>query len=133
VQNVVTYVVIIDVDNLDLKLKPGMTANVSIIITQKKDALLIPNAALRFKPAEANNKKGHGKKPRSSEKPEKKGPSVWVLDKEKPAKVFVETGISDGTHTEIVSGGLKESADVIVEDATESKKKAKEAGPRMFH
>jgi len=55
-QNVVTYSTIISVDNRDLKLKPGMTANVSIIIAEKKDALRIPAAALRFKPPEVFSK-----------------------------------------------------------------------------
>ncbi len=54
VQNVVTYDVVIQVGNPEFKLKPGMTANVSIIISIKKDVLKIPNAALRFKPAEKN-------------------------------------------------------------------------------
>jgi len=53
-QNVVSYDAVVSVDNRDMKLKPGMTANVSIIIAQKKDALKIPNAALRFRPPEAS-------------------------------------------------------------------------------
>jgi len=68
VQNVVTYDVVIQVNNPDLKLKPGMTANVSIIVDMKKDALKIPNAALRFKlsgksvpaPENRTEKKGPG-------------------------------------------------------------------------
>ncbi len=55
-QNVVTYSTIISVDNRDMKLKPGMTANVSIIIAEKKDALRVPNAALRFRPPEVFSK-----------------------------------------------------------------------------
>lgn len=55
-QNVVTYSTIISVDNHDMKLKPGMTANVSIIIAEKKDALRVPNAALRFRPPEVFSK-----------------------------------------------------------------------------
>jgi HlyD family secretion protein len=52
VQNVVSYDTIIDVDNRDEKLKPGMTANVQIITAERKDVLVIPNSALRFKPPE---------------------------------------------------------------------------------
>ena len=51
-QNVVTYDTVISVDNPDMKLKPGMTANVSIIIAEKNNALRVPNAALRFRPPE---------------------------------------------------------------------------------
>jgi HlyD family secretion protein len=52
VQNVVTYTAVIDVDNPDLKLKPGMTANVTVTVAERRDVLKLPNAALRFKPAE---------------------------------------------------------------------------------
>ena len=52
VQNVVTYDTIIEVDNADLKLKPGMTANVSVVVARRVDVLTVPNAALRFRPAE---------------------------------------------------------------------------------
>ena len=65
VQNVVTYDVVIQVDNPELKLKPGMTANVSIIVSIKKDVLKIPNAALRFKPAEKSQDRGATKRVRS--------------------------------------------------------------------
>jgi len=61
---VVTYDVVIKVDNLEIKLKPGMTANVSIIISVKKDVLKISNAALRFKPSD-----------KDMMVPEKRGPS----------------------------------------------------------
>src|SRR5262245_12355330 len=50
VQNVVTYDAVIDVDNSDLKLKPGMTTNVTVVVAEKDDVLKVPNAALRFKP-----------------------------------------------------------------------------------
>jgi HlyD family secretion protein len=53
VQNVVTYVTVIEVNNADLKLKPGMTANVSIIVQRREDVLRIPNGALRFRPPES--------------------------------------------------------------------------------
>jgi HlyD family secretion protein len=133
VQNVVTYDVIIDVDNNSLKLKPGMTANVTIVIRQKKDVLLVPNSALRFKPAEKNEKKGKQRKQKATVENGRKGPSVWILQKDEPSQIFIGTGISDGTHTEVISGSLKEGSDVIVEDKTETKRKAKEKGPGMFH
>jgi HlyD family secretion protein len=52
IQNVVTYEAVIDVDNEDLRLKPGMTANVSVVVDRREDALRVPNAALRFRPPE---------------------------------------------------------------------------------
>ncbi|MEJ5300302.1 MAG: efflux RND transporter periplasmic adaptor subunit [Thermodesulforhabdaceae bacterium] len=103
IQNVVTYDVVILVDNPELKLKPGMTANVSIVTAEKKGVLRIPNAALRIT-LERLVKNG--------EKPGE--PGVWVLDKGKPKFVKVTLGISDGSYTEVVSG-LEEGQDVIVE------------------
>jgi HlyD family secretion protein len=124
VQNVVTYDVVIQVNNKNLKLMPGMTANVSIVIQTRHDVLRITNAALRFrfsdKPAVAGSG-GAG---------EKKGPSVWVLENNKPKRVFITPGISDGNYTEIVSGDLKESQQTIVEALR--KGKAAAPAPRMF-
>ena len=120
VQNVVTYDVVIQVNNRDLKLMPGMTANVSIVIQTRHDALRITNAALRF---------------RFSDKPagagEKKGPSVWVLENNKPKRVGITPGISDGNYTEVVSGDLKEGQQTIVEALRKGKGPAATA-PRMF-
>lgn len=123
VQNVVTYDVVIQVNNRDFKLMPGMTANVSIIITTKHDVLRISNAALRF---------------RFSEKPagagaagEKKGPVVWTLEDGKPKRVGVTPGISDGNYTEVVSGDLKEGQALIVEQLKKNKPQTP-SGPRMF-
>lgn len=115
VQNVVTYDVVVKVDNPDLKLKPGMTANVSIILADKKGILRIPNAALRFRPAEKGTERGKGALAQ-------KGPGVWVLENKRPKRTDIATGISDGNYTEIISGDLKEGIDVIVE-ATGGEKK----------
>jgi HlyD family secretion protein len=104
VQNVVTYDVVIQVDNKDLKLMPGMTANVSIIIVTKRDVLRITNAALRFRMTDKKGQNGAGTK----------GPSVWALENGKPKRVAVALGISDGMYTEIVSGELKEGQEIIV-------------------
>lgn len=123
VQNVVTYDVVINVDNPELKLKPGMTANVSIIISSKKDVLRIPNAALRFRPSEG---RGTGDK-----KKEKAGGSgVWVLENTKPKRIGVTAGISDGSHTELVSDVLKEGQELIVESLAKPKAGGSSA-PRM--
>jgi HlyD family secretion protein len=124
VQNVVTYDVVIQVDNPDFKLKPGMTANVSLIISIEKDVLKIPNASLRFRPPE----KGA---PVPGKKSEKKRPGVWILENGKPKRVPVTLGISDGSYTEIVSGDLKEGQELIVESLAKAKAPTP-SGPRMF-
>jgi HlyD family secretion protein len=125
VQNVVTYDVVIQVDNRDLKLMPGMTANVSIIIQTREDALRITNAALRFRMSD-KSAGGAG----SAGASDKKGPSVWVLENNKPKRVPITPGISDGNYTEVVSGDLKEGQQTIVEALR--KGKAPATAPRMF-
>jgi len=124
VQNVVTYDVVIQVNNKDLRLMPGMTANASIVIQTRHDVLRITNAALRFrfsdKPVGAGSA-GAG---------EKKGPSVWVLENNKPKRVGITPGVSDGNYTEVVSGDLKEGQQAIVEALR--KGKATAPAPRMF-
>ncbi|MEI8172992.1 MAG: efflux RND transporter periplasmic adaptor subunit [Deltaproteobacteria bacterium] len=119
VQNVVTYDVVVRVRNPDLKLKPGMTANVSIILADKKGVLRIPNTALRFSPAE-----------KVKETQARKGPGVWVLENRKPKRVNVAIGINDGNYTEILSGGLQDGNEVIVEASGVGKKSnSPPAGP----
>jgi HlyD family secretion protein len=120
VQNVVTYDVVINVDNPELKLKPGMTANVSIIVSIKKDVLKIPNVALRFKPAE-----------KGKTAVQQKGSGVWIPEQGNPKRVPISIGISDGNYTEFVSGGIKEGQELIVESLTKSKTQTT-SGPRMF-
>jgi len=118
VSNVVTYDVVITVDNPELKLKPGMTANASIIIAEKKDVLRAPNAALRFVPQEKSSANNRVSKPA---KPVYKGPGVWVVQNGQPVRVSVTTGISDDSYTEILSGGIKEGQEVIVGAQTKEK------------
>jgi HlyD family secretion protein len=119
VQNVVTYAVIVKVDNPELKLKPGMTANVSIVIDDKKDILRIPNAALRVKIMDKELRAVYPK-----------GPGVWVLDHKKPKRVPLTIGISDNQFTEVVSGNLNESDQIIVEVKSNDKKmNARPQGP----
>ena len=146
VQNVVTYDVIIKVDNPDLKLKPGMTANVSVIVGSKEGALRIPNAALRFRPTEkdgvkaptaSNDKAGSGQPgvpgkagSRPGVAPGKEGAdtavqrsyAVWVLENDKPKRVPVSLGISDGSFTEMTSGNLTQGQEVIIESSTKAAK-----------
>ena len=141
-QNVVTYDVVISVDNADQVLMPGMTAYVSIIIAQRKDALLVPNAALRFRPGETKSgpgkPEGNGKTPARKEGRGKgKGAAdsgnmgtVYVLENGQIKPIRIAVGITDNRFTEVLGGDLKEGALVIVED---SQPPAKDSGspPRM--
>src|SRR4026207_2491814 len=119
VQNVVTYDTVIGVSNPDLKLKPGMTANVSIIAARKDNVLQIKNAALRYRPTESGpaemgsrspssrgGRGGAGSERTTSER------TVYVLSGSRPSPVQIKTGISDGVVTEVVEG-LKEGDRVV--------------------
>ncbi len=128
VQNVVTYDVVIQVPNRDFKLMPGMTANVSIIITTRHNVLRITNAALRFRFSDKASGAGGGAGAGTADK---KGPVVWILENGKPKRVSVTPGISDGNYTEVVSGDLKEGQLLIVEQLKKNKPQTP-SGPRMF-
>lgn len=124
IQNVVTYDVVITVDNRDLKLKPGMTANVTIVTAQKEDPLRVPNGALRFRMPNVPV--------------DKKVTRLWVLDQnDQPRQVDVTTGIADSLSTEIIDGPLNEGDPVIVGIETaedQARKKLPpgfDSGPRM--
>src|SRR6266404_4461507 len=118
VQNVVTYDTVIGVSNPDLKLKPGMTANVSITIAHKDDVLQIKNAALRYRPPDATpveirrtstsraGRPGEGAGERRTER------TVYALFFGRPKAIPIKTGISDGIVTE-VTDGLKEGDQVV--------------------
>ena len=121
VENVVTYDVVVKVDNPDLKLKPGMTANVSIIVSSKNNVIRIPNAALRFRPSEKKD---------MSEKREK-GSGVWVLEQKKPKRIAITTGMSDGTFTELLSDEIREGQELIVESLANSKNQSRTSTPHM--
>jgi HlyD family secretion protein len=149
VQNVVTYDTVIGVSNPDLKLKPGMTANVSIVVAHRDDVLKVTNAALRFRPAESktveakrpaiprNPHPNTGGRNRSEYQSER---TVYVLPKgaSKPNPVQIKTGISDGVSTEVAEG-LREG-DRVVTAALGIEKRATPApanpfsgvGPRRF-
>ena len=130
VQNVVTYDVVVEVDNQDLSLKPGMTANVSITLTKKDDVLTVPNAAFRFFPQKSTNEKSKGESaggPQSQgvstgqEVPSAKsgrkgsGKTVWkVSETGEPVPVRIVPGVTDGTVTEIVEGDIQEKEKVII-------------------
>jgi HlyD family secretion protein len=132
IQNVVTYDVVVEVDNSDLRLKPGMTANVSLIVAQKESVLKVLNAALRFTPPKVARKTAgpppEGADPRGeaggpSSRPRQAradgqaaaGKSVWKESASgDPEPIPVQLGISDGTFTEVLGGELKEGDLVIV-------------------
>jgi HlyD family secretion protein len=130
VQNVVTYDVVIQVSNLDLRLMPGMTANVSIVINRKKDVLKVSNAALRFRPERPAGSRNTSAESGQQKRPS--GPAVWVLENGKPKRVSVTIGITDGVNTEVVSGDLKEGQAIIVEATKQSSGNNRPGGPRMF-
>ena len=109
--NVVTYTVVIEVDNQEGKLLPGMTANVSIITGKKENILTVPNVALKF--TTADNTKRYDKK------------GIWIEKKGKPFRINIETGVSDDTYSEIISDEIKEG-DVVYTRNTASGKKAQQ-------
>jgi len=109
VQNVVTYDVVIQVDNPEEKLLPGMTAYVDIVVKEHKHVLVVPNAALRVS-------LGPG-----APKPQAQGAGqgvIYVLEEGKPRAVTVRTGISDSRNTEVAAGGLKAGDEVVVAAGT---------------
>jgi HlyD family secretion protein len=129
VQNVVTYDTVIGVSNPDLKLKPGMTANVSIVIAHKDDVLQIKNAALRYRPPDATpvetrrtstSRAGRPGRGRSGTGQEGRAErTVYVLPSgaSHPKPVQIKTGISDGIMTEVIEG-LKEGDRVVTAEVT---------------
>ena len=129
VQNVVTYDVVVQVNNAELKLKPGMTANVSIINDSRKGVLLVPNGALRFRPQTVDNGSTNAPKKRATGN---KGPAIWILENNKPKQVKITAGISDGSFTEVVSGQLKEGQEVIVSLLGQNNDTQSSKAPRFF-
>lgn len=122
VQNVVTYNVVVDVDNADLKLLPGMTAFVRINVGEVMNVLKVPNAALRWRPkdpARDGKRPGAGKDKVAppSMKPGQEQQRVHVLRGGKPKPVRVVTGLTDGRFSEVRGEDLKEGDDVVTAEA----------------
>jgi HlyD family secretion protein len=155
-QNVVTYDAVIDVDNPDHRLKPGMTANVTFVYAEHKGVLRVPSAALRFLPppellaeaglAPATPKKAHKKvKPRAmapnghpvgdaaegDDPPPPGGAApkrtVWVLREGRLVPVTIETGVADGSLIEVRGGALAEG-DTVITDALDKNERAENKG-----
>jgi HlyD family secretion protein len=134
-QNVVTYTVVVSVDNRDGLLRPYLTANLTFVVADKKDALLVPNASLRWQPTRAqiapdlrdSYYKTRGKKKSPTEPESQNHGVVWVQGEDGFVRyIEVQTGLSDSVNTEIVGvvggGELPEGREVIVGEAV--------AGPR---
>jgi HlyD family secretion protein len=109
-QNVVTYDVVIDLNNPEEILLPGMTAFVNIAIAERRDSLRLPLAALRFHPADGEKREEGAP-----------GKSVYRLQGNRAVVTPVQTGIADGKYAEVTGGTLGEGDSVILEDLSERK------------
>jgi len=130
--NVVTYKAILTVDNADLLLRPGMTATADITVQSVDDALLIPNAALRYSPpATAAKSSGFSlsrmfrpPRPPGASRPTQttssQGRTLWVMRDKVPVSVQVKTGPTDGRTTVLLSGEIKEGDEIVTDAATVS-------------
>ena len=114
--NVVTYSVIIGIENPDLVFKPGMTANVEIITDEKEDALLVPNQALRFYMDSGKRYKEKG---------------IWVLRNGLPQRITITEGLYDDNFTEVISEDLEEGDKVIVAKNSSNPKQQEKTRLRM--
>ncbi|MGA8041627.1 MAG: efflux RND transporter periplasmic adaptor subunit [Terracidiphilus sp.] len=123
-QNVVTYDVVISLDNSDLRLFPGMTANVTILTQRLDNTLKLLNAALRFRPSESLIKK-YGLPPVQSDKP-----AVYVLSGGRLKAVPVIFGISDGRYTAVSSSVLEKGDEVVVRASTKEDSNSTSQAPR---
>ena len=138
--NVVTYIAELEVPNQDLSLRPGMTATATITTVERSDALLVPNAALRYSPAAAAPAAGGGagggssivsqllpRPPSAGQAPRRAGTDtsrvrqVWVLKDGQPQAVPVTPGVSDGRLTEVASEQLQPGMEVIVDQTAKTK------------
>lgn len=120
IQNVVTYDVVVGVQNEDLALKPGLTAATQIVLAERANVLRVPNQALRYIPSDgAREPTGRAR--------------VWVLRDGEPMPVSITTGLDDDNHTEVVEGDLKERDEVIVAERRQaSDARPGTPRPRLF-
>ncbi|WP_151446469.1 efflux RND transporter periplasmic adaptor subunit [Lacisediminimonas profundi] len=138
-QNVVTYNVVIAVDNPDQLLLPGMTAYVSIEVAQRKDVVLVPNAALRFKPsgeevARASSASGtSGAAGAGARRPaETSSGKVYLLDGSSLKPLAVKVGISDGRYSELLGGELRPGDKLAVADRQPNNEQPQGGGTLRF-
>ena len=121
-QNVVTYDAVLDVDNPEGKLRPGMTANVLILIVQKTQVTAVPNEALRFRPAAGPTSGGTKVAPGAP-----LGGAVYVQQGDGAVRVPIKIGVTDGNMTEV--DGLQPGREVIIDVVRNGSKATGAGGP----
>ena len=112
VQNVITYDVVLGVDNRELLLKPGMTATVNIVTAERRDVLRVPDQALRFVPGGVGAAAAASAPSTAQREPAQT--RVWVLRDGRPVAVVLRTGLDDDTYSEVLGGALRQGDPVIV-------------------
>ena len=146
VQNVTTYGTVIDVPNRDLKLKPGMTANVKVEIARRSDVLRVPNAALRFRPPADPSQPANAGKAAGGGGPgagggagsgagggrREAGSRVYKVVDGKLAAVPIKTGISDSSFTEVIEGAIAEGDKLVTRDISGQGGPQSQVRLRMF-
>jgi len=133
IQNVVTYDVVLSVDNEDLALKPGMTAASRIVTAERTDVLRVPSQALRYSPR-GLKAAARTAATSASGQPAAVGGSqsaVYVLREGRPVRVPVTVGLDDDTHAEIVKGDLQPGEQVIVTEQRGGTADNATTGPRL--
>ncbi|HUW49609.1 MAG TPA: efflux RND transporter periplasmic adaptor subunit [Sulfuricella sp.] len=130
-QNVVTYNVVVAVENPDEILLPGMTAHVQVTVSRHANVLRVSNAALRYRPMKEDGSEATDKNDGKKEK-DRGGATVYRLDNGKSVAVKIKTGISDGSYTEVLGDGLKEGDLLITREIGTKKDKAGGFGFRMM-
>ncbi len=135
VAGVVSYETVLDVKNNDLSLRPGMTATANITVKEVTNAIIIPNAALRFAPSKQEiGKSRRGSifsrifsrrpRPKPRQRPEKLSHNqqrVWIIQNQQPTAVIITTGATDGTMTEVTAGKIKPGQELIVDTVSGNK------------
>jgi HlyD family secretion protein len=129
-QNVVTYNVVVAVDNPDEVLLPGMTAHVQVTVSCHENVLRVPNAALRFKPLKEESGAAAGKN--NGKEKGRGGATVYRLDSGEPKPVRIKAGISDGTYTEVLGDELKPGESLVVREIGAKKDKGAGFSLRMM-
>lgn len=115
VDGVVTYEALVEVDNSDLLLRPGMTVSADIITNMIKNATLVPNAALRFiLPKEDKNSSLFTKDVKKADKNATKVSTLWLLQNKKPVQISVSIGENDGVNTVILGGDVDSNSQIII-------------------
>lgn len=132
IQNVVNYTVVVDASNKDGKLLPGMTATVDFVVEEKRDVLLVSNAALNFKPTTDQMKTMTLMKPGAQENVKDMGTVFYLDNAGTLGMIPLRKGATDGMHTEILDGkGIKEGLQVITAFKSGKKSKSKDSAFTM--